>query len=67
VRKLETEHNNERMDIALTLKEIKENRETWNIDKCSKCSCEDSQVTCWVENVHNVNILNSLKGNVALC
>ncbi|GIY20735.1 peroxidasin [Caerostris darwini] len=50
VRKLETEHKQRKDGYCIdTERNKRKSGETWNIDKCSKCSCEDSQVTCWVE------------------
>ncbi|GFY57654.1 peroxidasin [Trichonephila inaurata madagascariensis] len=50
VRKLETEYKHRKDGHCVDNERNKrKSGETWNTDKCSKCHCEDSQVTCWVE------------------
>ncbi|KAF8787391.1 Peroxidasin like protein [Argiope bruennichi] len=50
VRKLETEYKHRKDGHCIDIERNKRrNGETWQSDKCSKCSCEDSQITCWVE------------------
>ncbi|GFT51376.1 peroxidasin [Trichonephila clavipes] len=50
VRKLETEYKHRKDGHCVDNERNKrKSGETWNTDKCSKCHCKDSQVTCWVE------------------
>ncbi|GBM59397.1 Peroxidasin [Araneus ventricosus] len=50
VRKLETEYKLRKDGHCIdTVGNKRKSGETWQSDKCSKCSCEDSQITCWVE------------------
>ncbi|GFS41621.1 peroxidasin [Nephila pilipes] len=50
VRKLETEYKHRKDGHCVdNEKNKRKSGETWNSNKCSKCHCEDNQITCWVE------------------
>ncbi|KAG8198932.1 hypothetical protein JTE90_015139 [Oedothorax gibbosus] len=51
VRKLENESKSKKQGSCISSDKKKRlSGESWQSDKCTNCLCEDSQVTCWVEN-----------------